>query len=234
MYPSTKNQLDYLQQIVFVEKPEFVCQPEYPLSLALQARVQEITQSSIAQDLPVRYAFTMPLFTGHMVIPGPQVDWAFMPLNEDPLFLDQPYGYPVPSAILTELHRIVNTGMEFDDLYIAHELPKGVIEQGQRATLEMLAPPPSKRLQRNANCYASVAQFAYQAVTLPLAGAAAIAGAGIALGAVAAIGAVSAVPLVIGSLATLDPVLFGVVKDPVHPLHPAAWFYLANWAYDGE
>ena len=89
----------------------------------------------------LRHVATVPatLGDGHEFIKGEGVyDWALMDVNQDPLY--QSGRLTVPTDFLARLQKIEDTGVGFDALWIAHELPKGDFQKGKRFTSADLAP----------------------------------------------------------------------------------------------
>jgi hypothetical protein len=189
-----------------------------PSSPTLYARYNETLILTQTQHLPVRYIGTMPLTTGQQIYPGQQYDWALMSAHNDPLMQDKD-GYPMPKRVINVLNRIHRAGLEFDDIYIAHELPKGIVQPGQPVTAAMLMPPPSRRMVQLSNRLGNLSSALWSVAAFPL----------FALGKVAEAAATVSVGL--------DPIVMGVVvgkNRPVQPGEPAAWFYLTHWAYNEE
>lgn len=102
--------------------------------------------SSVRQPvLPV--AFKSVPFCGTAIVKGTSTDWAFMPLDDDPLnrpsALLRNHKYPVPRSVLKQLKEIAATGVEFDILYVAHEM-----ERGAQPTWDSLCPPLHPSVER--------------------------------------------------------------------------------------
>jgi len=195
--------------------------PERPV---LYDQQQAVVRRSEQEGLPVQYLGIMPIFAGHRVYPGRRFDWVIVNLAEDPLFQD-PDGFPVPTRMLEELRRIRQSGVDFDALYVAHEVPKGRISERAALTTEMLAPPPPRAVQELSDRLGTMGRALWTLATLPVA-ASAVAGGLIAAGTAGVLGVVG-----------LDPILLGVVVELGHlvvPGEPAAWFYLGHWAFNQE
>ena len=175
------------------------------------------------ESLPVTYLGTSPLFSGHRVYCGHDSDWALFNLCDDPLFHDRD-GFPVPSSVLQTLRRIENAGVDFDALFVAHEVKSGAIREGEAPRLESLLPPPPGSMTRLSDQLGKVSDALWAVATAPLA-----------LG--ATLGAASAIAVAGAGLMTLDPILFGAVVATgrsVAPGEMAGWFYLARWTYGEE
>lgn len=203
-----------------------------PLTPVVYKRREEILALSQRHNLGIQPLFDAPLFDGHVLVPGQHTDFVFMRVAEDPLF-HHPDKFPVPQHVFDRLQRMLKLGVQVDDLYIAHELEKGTLLSGQRATAEMVTPPPSQVMVQQSQQLGTVVQKAWETAVLPIWGSLmGIAGAGavtLGLGALAVAGIAAVAPLI-----ALDPLLIGVVKDPNHPLQPgtpATWLLLASWIY---
>lgn len=72
------------------------------------------------------------------LIPGTSFDWALMPVENDPLYLD-PRGFPMPEMVIRRLKKMRKAGVDFDAIWVAHEIRKGKRE-GQSLTVEDLLP----------------------------------------------------------------------------------------------
>jgi hypothetical protein len=189
----------------------------HQLSLEVHRQFYDTMIKSRDVDLPIRYLGASPTFDGTRLFSGSQTDWAMMNLADDPLF--QKGKLPLPRNVRVSLQQARKAGIEFDNLVIAHELPKGSLKQGQHMPLELVAPPPPKRMARRL----AVLDMASAAIW------------GSAVVAVAA-------PLALASfavgMASLDPVLFGQHIDPNvtdHRGQPIAlYYYLTHWTWNED
>lgn len=198
--------------------------PHPPAEPALYARQQALMQRSAQECLPVRYLGTMPLFAGHRLYPGRRYDWVLVNLAEDPLFQDRD-GFPVPKRVLKQLRRIRRSGVDFDALYVVHEVSRGTVREGTPLTPEMLMPPPPRTVQQLSDRLGTAGRIAWTIAALPVV-ASGVVGGLIAAGTAAAV-----------SMVGLDPILLGVVvglNRPVVPGESAAWHYLGHWAFNQE
>ena len=191
-------------------------QASYVLAPIVQQRLLHITQVAAAKQLPVQHSFNAPLFTGTITIPGPERDWHLMPLTEDPAWNNK-HGFPVPRDILAQLRRIEEAQLDFDTIYIAHEMPKAAgYLPGPTESARHLAPPVSSKAQRHAAAMGATAANLVKAAFAP----------------VLLTGAVAVAATAVASMAFLDPILFGIVADPNNEMVPgsaAAWVYLCHW-----
>jgi hypothetical protein len=142
----------------------------------------------------------------------------------------------VPRAERAALQRLVDAGIDFPMIYIAHEVPKGrlAIPEGRerdfqpttvdQATADAAVGPVPlpEATTALADRLGHRAHLLQRVMRIALVGAGAIAAAPFVLAGAAAVGAV-------GALA-LDPIVFGVVPagEPV-PGELSAWYILAQW-----
>lgn len=233
MRTETTAQLRLLPALLIPTAPsETALIPAPPTEPALYARQQAVARRSVEDGLLVRYLGTMPLFAGFRVYPGQKRDWVLVNVAEDPLF-HVPQGFPVPKRILAQLRRIARSGVDFDALYVAHEVAPGQVRPDEPLALEALTPPPPATVLRLSNRLAEAGGILWLGALLPW----------------------MINPLVIlfpsilgilgnclgiqslGSLAWLDPILLGALVCPgcsPEPGEPAAWFYLGHWAFNEE
>lgn len=199
---------------------ERVLVPGLPRDRGLSARAWHVVARTAGSDLPVRYLGCMPIFKGHRVYQAPERDWALLNLADDPLLGDRD-GFPIAKRILETLER-VRRRIDFDTLFVAHEVPRGAVVEGRPLPAEVVIPPPSKAGRELPDGLGQAGQALWMVAASPLVGAGLLAA--LLAGGVALLGGVA-----------LDPVLLGVVVGPGRPLapgEPAAWFYLSHWAYD--
>lgn len=135
-------------------------------------------------------------------------------------------AFQFPSEFYDELRCVRRSGVDFDALYVAHEVHRGSVRQGARLTAEMLTPPPPRTVQQLSHSLGTAGRIAWAIATLPIIVASGVVGGPITAGTAAAV-----------SMVGLDPILLGVVvglNRPVVPGEPAAWFYLDHWAFNKE
>lgn len=201
-----------------------------PIELDLRSRAEVLAESVAQAGLPVPYLGVTPLFLGHRVYRALTCEWVLTPVAEDPLYHDRD-GYPIPRAILRHLKAIQRAGIEFDALYVAHEVERGVVREGGPIPLEAIMPPPPRAVQEVSRKLGNAAGIAWEIAAAPLAVSAMACGAMVAAGLVA-------LPLVAAAASMCamgDPILFGAVVAPGKPVRvgePAAWFLLAAWNYE--
>jgi hypothetical protein len=183
----------------------------------------------VQDGLPVRYLGTRPLFAGFQVYPGQARDWVVVNLADDPLF-HAPQGFPVPGRILAQLRQVARSGIDFDALYVAHEVTPGQVRPDAPLALEALMPPPPATVVRLSNRLGEGAAALWVWTTSPLM-------LNPLLGMLFPILGTCLGIQSLGILAWHDPVLLGALvapgRSPV-PGEPAAWFYLGHWAFNAE
>lgn len=195
-----------------------------PTEPTLYVRQRSLMRKSVERHLPVQYLGTMRLFEGHRIYSGRDHDWVLVNLADDPLFRDRD-GFPVPRQVLRELRAIKRHRVDFDALYVAHQVPRGRAKEGARLRADVLLPPPPEAVQKLSDRLGVVGQILWMLGCLPTTVSSAIAG-------VALTGVTTLV-----TAQGLDPLLLGVVVGwdrPAIPGELAAWFYLSHWVYHAE
>lgn len=145
-------------------------------------------------------------------------DWVVIAAEDDPHLRCR--KFVIPDAVAARLRELDRAKVAFDRLFIAHELPGGVLDQvddtklgpGELARIIPAAAPHPRTLETLSVCN-RITRAAATALFLPLA-------------------AAGALPVAAGTLAAaLDPALFGVVTESgtAAPGELAAWFLLAAW-----
>jgi hypothetical protein len=150
-------------------------------------------------------------------------DWVLLDAASDPL-LKEPNGFPVPDRVLRDLRRVADR-VEFDAIYVAHEVPRGAVTEEGPPRVEAFLPPAPPEVARLSKRLGgtSAALWTLAAAPLVLAGL---------LGGLVLAG--TAVVAAMGTTIGLDPVLLGVIVRPGHAPatgEPAAWFHLGHWTY---
>jgi len=192
------------------------------------AAARKWVQRAREAGVPIHYVGIAQLFAEDRAYFGPQTDWVMGPVN-DP-------GDSVPRDIRAALLRLVEAGIEFPMIYMAHEVPKGrlaipvttgvpvpqVVRVDHRAAEAAVGPvPPSAGTTVLADRLGRSSQRLLRvfASAVPIVGAIVAAPVVLAGAAVTAIGALA-----------LDPIVFGVIPTgPAVPGQPAAWYILARW-----
>lgn len=207
---------------------------ELPVSLdqTLIVRYHETNERVARHNLPVYFMGYAPTFDGWYIHRGQNSDWAIINLAQDVLFTT-PRGFfgrknrlIVPQTVAKDIEAIRTAGIDMDALFIAHEIPAGVVPDGSPPPTELIMPPPPRRAQERIHNYQRFAEGLWKA------------GAATAVAGVAALAATSALflassPMLIS--ASYDPVLFGLQLDPhnrVNGLPMAMWYYLTHWYWE--
>jgi hypothetical protein len=147
-----------------------------------------------------------------------------MPIQADPLQNDRD-GFPIPKRVLKGLRSIRRNEIDFDALYIAHEVPIGAVREDRAIPGGLLTPPAPRAMQRLSRYLGLASNALWMLATLPIAASAAIGG------------VLNRGALDVGVTVGLDPILLGVVVGhgrPVRAREPGAWFYLGHWTYNEE
>lgn len=217
-------------------------------SWQLACRHQALMQVTAYHDLPLLHLGFGTFPNAPRTFRGANTDWVVMDAADDPA--TKAYGeLVVPTMISDRIDRIAAAGIDFDGLVIAHEVPKNQIGDDGYAPFEVLAPPyaaesqnqvlqvegAAERLWASVRSGVDTTAKAIQAAAIPtakvaLAGAAVTAAAAaLAVGAVAVV-AVASIPF----LMTVDPILFGVLRDKrAQAGQPAssALYYIGHWCW---
>lgn len=196
------------------------------LDICPQTLVQRHYQAvnlTTEKHLPVRFLGYSPVFTGTRVYRGQGCDWALMNLTNDPLFYSNGDRLIIPSDAAEDIKTILKAGINFDAMFIAHEIPIGSVKPGESVPLELIAPPPPPQVKQRLEKLDTSAGTFWQGV-------------GSAIGSIFSIGAVTASAFVL-PLAIVDPVLFGVYLDKSwlfqgQPI--GMWYYVTHWYWPAE
>jgi hypothetical protein len=176
---------------------------------------------------------------GTQLISRSDSDWVIVPITEDPLFVETNRRFPMPKAILAQLHNYKKKGLQFEGIYVGHEIEPGVLKPGQSVTLDLIKPPPAPVVHQRLSSLSSKAQNAWQVLggigtdAARIAGWAAMIGlaAPIAVGVGAGVAVGASLPFIAAAI-TYDPILFGLHIDRsviVYGRPLAAWYYLTHW-----
>lgn len=188
--------------------------PRKPVKKRLAMYHHRILQLKEKHDLPIQQLGPAEIVREPRFYEGDETDWVLMDWKQDPLNRLYDGELVVPDEIKVEIDRIRATGVDFHELYMGHELPKGHGMEHGGVPLEYLVPPTHPAVQQEVDEYER--RIENIRITLSRgaeAGAGAATGLAAIVGAVAgtAVGVASATAL--GSLMLLDPVLFGVITD---------------------
>lgn len=183
------------------------------MSPQLRSRVEFVGETGGSL---IRFVGVAPVPQGPVVIRGTS-DWIVLHIGADPQVHRGTLA--IPPAARRHLAKVVARGIDFDGLFIAHELAPGDLDRlgeqnlSPRQVDELVRDPlPDEAGQRAvlnaARVFRSVAD-----------------------GLLSIAEGLVAVPLAGGVSLALDPVLFGCVTADgvVRTTHPAAFFYLTRW-----
>ena len=194
-----------------------------PITASLVARHTDLERRAREHQLPVRFGGYHPVFTGHQVVllPDAPTDWVVMNITQDPVFTSSRKSTRkgtlyVPDKVLAEVQRALRAGIDFDSIFIAHEVEKGSVSPHSALDLHTLMPQrPGALAQKHEFRQRTVSSFwrgIGRAVsgmfTAPVTAAAAL------------------------SQPDLDPVLFGVNYDSRFSHNEQAvgmWYYITHW-----
>jgi hypothetical protein len=157
------------------------------------------------------------VFSGTVVVSYRKYDMVTIPLSEDPLYTQRD-RFPIPRKVLNHLRNLQKMSVDFDTLYIVHEIPKDTLRSGDPLPLDLVDPPPSPENMEQAERIGNLSRITWMSTLAP---------------AVPVVG----VPLVAVSVpvvATVDPILFGlkIQENPQPKILPVAdWFYLCRWSW---
>lgn len=184
--------------------------------------------TSYKRNLPLRFIGYAPVSNKTQVFRGVASDWTLMPLTRDPLYYASGNKLLIPEAALADLARIHRARLDFEALFIAHEVPQNSLMPGQAVPLEVLAPPPPPHLSKQLVRVETVNRLFWNAFRSGLRGLAM----GAVLAAVLPAAAVGIVGTALMGAASLDPVVFGLNFDRSQTVNGqplAMWYYLTHW-----
>lgn len=180
------------------------------------AKKHDYTLSHAATaKLPIQFLGYAPAFDGTKVYQGIGTDWALMNISTDPI-LQQHNKYPMPRVVLRSIRQAIKTGMDFDAIFVAHEIPAGYAHAGISIPYELIMPPPPHRTLQRLRYLDQVISIFHALTTF-----------------------VVATPIMAVSFATAilqyDPILFGLHIDRQNYIQNqpfAMWYYLTHWTWD--
>lgn len=111
-------------------------------------RHAEIISKVEEQHLPIQFLGYAPLFQEMRLHAGQDADWIMMNLTDDPSFKVQqnwilgPKGrLIVPENVYEDIQLYRKAGIDFDAIFIAHEIDQGQVHPGMSVPVELLLPP---------------------------------------------------------------------------------------------
>lgn len=188
----------------------------------LDRRAPLIVRRASQAGVDIQYMGMAHLFSGALVFPGRSTDWVIWPVDADDVVV-------LPRGPLKTMQALRNAGIAFPMTYVAHEVPKGAIENanspgtttdvGRARKIAGIVPPSSINEQQVAGLdRAADSTLRILRAAIPV------------LGAIALAPVVIAGAAVGGLMSGLDPVVFGV--EPAGPQRAgvdAGWFLLTQW-----
>jgi hypothetical protein len=188
--------------------------------------------------VPIHHLGMHPLFDEVRVYQGIDRDWLLSPMHLDPIW--QSGGdFPIPRTALRSLKVLVNGGLDLPHMYTAHDIAQGAADSStftarahhvapslaQRRPL-LIQPPLARTLvsvpaptrtlewsQRLGVVVDSLLHAVFRVATVTV--------------------GMAAAPLLVGSSAFSDPILFGAVPliGETSVGTSADWFVIASWTY---
>jgi hypothetical protein len=175
--------------------------------------------------LATRFLGYAPLFHGHpQIFRGQRSDWAMMNLTDDPTFRDG--RMIVPRVVARDIRKTLKAGINFDAIYVAHEIPSNSVLPGEEVPLDLIMPPPPQRLLRRIAWIERVVAGWWSGIWSTTRGVLAGAAVGV---------AIATFPLTMAFAA--DPVLFGVNFEPAYRFGEdpiGMWYYLTHWDWSQQ
>ena len=234
-YNSSQNQVTAVVDSQWIPMMQAlgICPTTNPVNpYTPSALVQQHTKTQLASQnnqLQVEFLGYAPVFTGTHLFPAEKTDWVMMNLVNDPLYYTNGNRLIVPTVVKEKLDRILATGINFDAIYIAHEIPGGQVMPGEDVPLELIAPPPPPAVVKRSRELGRSSQSLWSFVQESLSKLAVVGKYATTTLALAPI-AVASVPIALA--ATLDPILFGVNFEKtwrVDNQMVGMWYYLTHW-----
>lgn len=135
-----------------------VFRENFELSNYLQNRYS-LTQKKVSKyDLPIKPLWYAPVFDEQrLYTTGEDNDWVFMPLARDASYTSGNFSLPIQVA--HTLEKIVRSDVQFDSIFVAHEIHKGSVLRGQLVPLELILPPLNNKNIRLAHKIEDVASL---------------------------------------------------------------------------
>ena len=217
MYPQTQTRVSSASNNTYLLRQMLASSNQTTaIDKQLINRAELVKSISAAKRVPVSILGSAPLFDGSKLVTRTTPNWALYNLSQDPLW--QNGKFPIPVKHLQRLNTLYRGGVEFDALYVAHELPMDFQPDHDRLELSLVEPPPPATAMRLAH------------------------GLGLATDSILATYAAAirkpfktlAVASTTGFAVLRDPVLMGAVIPPgVNPEAgvSAVWFLLAAWRW---
>lgn len=233
VHPATTQALQQGRYPAFVEALSMRTQNTDLASMLFQkptiVRHEQTMAITVRHDFPITLVGAAPALHGTHLFRGTETDWALVNMAQDPLYTHGQMS--LPEIVKRDLSRYLRAGLNFEAVYVAHEIEAGKLNPGQPLTLDVIAPPPSRGFARRADALSNGVQGMWRGLGKAAVGAAK--GFGDVLAAGASIGAAGAASTAFVSTAvSYDPILFGLHVDRgvvVNGRPLALWYYLTHW-----
>jgi hypothetical protein len=134
-----------------------------PVATSMLQRHVATIEKAATNNLSVRFLGYAPVFSDNFIHFERDTDWVVMNISADPFFTEifkQSASYIpwkshranenvlyAPEPVIKDINAILNAGIDFMAMFIAHEVPKGSVQLGQRVQLSTLLPPPPPEMQ---------------------------------------------------------------------------------------
>lgn len=214
--------------------------PPVPISRDVVTKYNRAMELTQKHDLSLRFMGYAPAFNGVHLHRGRKSDWVVNPIAIDPPYKSSGKVLYVPPSVRENVGRTLTAGVNFDAVYIAHEIPAGSVQPGQPVPPELIMPPPPPSTARYLSDLEAASEAYWQGIRKLLAlpvrvtaglGGAATGAASAAVRGAAAIGAAALTAL------TLDPIIFGLYLDKAwkyNDQYIALWWYITHWYWPTE
>lgn len=203
-----------------------------PISQNILMKHEMTHQIVTRHNLPVFFMGYSVAFSGIRVYQAPQADWVIMNLADDPIIQRSGGKLIAPKGVVRDIKRLRRAGLDWEALFVAHEIPGKRLSPGEPLPIELILPPPPARVAAELDLLEHTSQAIWQGVGQGLIGIAGAAiGAAVGVGSVATIAMVAPISLAF-TAASYDPVLFGLHLDRSNHIHGqplALWYYLTHW-----
>jgi len=183
---------------------------------SLIERTKMVRAISMEKGISIPVLGVNPLFEHVKLVTRIKPNWAFYNLSHDPLWKSG--NFPIPRQYKQRLNILYRAGIEFDALYVAHELPIDFDHNNDKLELDLIEPEAPETMLRLAQNFGVVTDgiVSIYAATIRK--------------------SIQALAVVSNHRAVIlrDPILVGtVIPHGVNPEEgvPAVWFLLAAWRW---
>lgn len=107
---------------------------------ALQTKRQEIVRQTAHLGV-YHAAVTKPLPPGYQLVRGKTFDWLLMRAKDCPLYRKS--ALPIPNDVRNRLQALKVARIDFDELWLAHEVHPGTVSPGDTLQVHHLLPKPA-------------------------------------------------------------------------------------------